>query len=161
MNDEKAAPFENVKDQIGFCGIWCGSCVAANGTLRELSRRYEETITAYGLREWAPDTFDFEEFMKGLAAIQEMPLCPGCLKGGGRDDCEIRDCAMERDLDDCNECPDIGNCEHTEILEHMRTGACDAGLFVKDTPFDKSELIDYWTAELEETWPSFILFMEE
>ena len=161
MNGEKAAPFENVKDQIGFCGIWCGSCVAGNGTLRELTKRYAETIKAYGLKEWAPDNFDYEEFSKGLASIQDMPLCPGCLKGGGRDNCEIRACASEKNLNDCSECPDIGSCEHAEILEKMRSGALDAGLSVKDTTSDKQELIEKWTAELRNTWPSSIIFMED
>jgi hypothetical protein len=44
---EKKA-FENVKSQIGFCGIWCGSCVVGNGTLRELTRKFEEMTRAYG-----------------------------------------------------------------------------------------------------------------
>ena len=161
MNGEKVALFENVKDQIGFCGIWCGSCVAGNGTLRELTRRYEKTIKAYGLKEWAPDNFDYEEFSKGLASIQEMPLCPGCLKGGGRDDCEIHACASEKNLHDCSECGDPEGCEHTEILEHMRSGALDAGLSVRTGQDDKQELIEKWTAELKNTWPSSIIFMED
>ena len=71
----KVKPFENVKDQIGYCGIWCGSCVVGNGTLRELTKRYEEIIKSYGLEHWAPKDFDFKEFMKGLASIETMPLC--------------------------------------------------------------------------------------
>ena len=42
----KAKAFENVQGQIGFCGIWCGSCVVGNGTLKELTKRYEEIISA-------------------------------------------------------------------------------------------------------------------
>jgi hypothetical protein len=60
--------FENVREQIGFCGIWCGSCVVGNGTLRELTERCEEIIGAYGLEEWAPRDFDYKEFLKGLAS---------------------------------------------------------------------------------------------
>ena len=41
--------FEDVKGQIGCCGIWCGSCVVGNGALRELTRRYEEIVENYGL----------------------------------------------------------------------------------------------------------------
>jgi hypothetical protein len=32
--------FENVKSQIGFCGIWCGSCLGGNGAVLELTRKY-------------------------------------------------------------------------------------------------------------------------
>lgn len=73
MPDKKH--FDNVEDQIGYCGIWCGSCVAGNGVLQELTERYDRIIKDYDLEQWA--------------SIQNMPLCPGCLKGGGRDDCEI------------------------------------------------------------------------
>jgi hypothetical protein len=42
---------ENVKGQIGACGIWCGSCAVGNGALQELSRRYGELLKGHGLDE--------------------------------------------------------------------------------------------------------------
>ena len=94
----KSESFENVKNQIGFCGIWCGSCVAGNGTLRELTKRYADIIKRYGLEGWAPKDFDFKEFLKGLASMQAMPLCQGCLKGDGRPNCEMRVCASNKNI---------------------------------------------------------------
>lgn len=38
------SPFANVKNQIGFCALWCGSCTVGNGVLRELTRRYKQLI---------------------------------------------------------------------------------------------------------------------
>lgn len=149
--------FESVKGQIGYCGIWCGSCVVGNGALRELTRRYEELIKAYGLEEWAPKNFDFGEFKKGLASIQAMPLCVGCRRGGGRDSCEIRACASKR-LEDCSECGMPDNCESLELLMKMRSGAVEAGLMVKDENIDQGKLIERWTLELRGKWPSNILF---
>ncbi len=150
--------FENVRDQIGSCGIWCGSCVVGNGVLRELTRRYEKLIKDYGLREWAPKEIDFKEFMKGLTSIQAMPLCSGCLKGGGRDNCEIRACVTEKDFNDCSECQESETCKHKKLLEHMRTGALRAGLFVKAEKDDRRRLLGQWCAELERRWPCCILF---
>lgn len=46
--------FDRVKAQIGACGIWCGSCSVGNGSLRELSRRFEEVLEGHGVGEWAP-----------------------------------------------------------------------------------------------------------
>jgi hypothetical protein len=154
-----AEAFENVKNQIGFCGIWCGSCVVGNGALRELTKRYEEVIKAYGLKEWGPKDFNFQEFMKGLISIQTMPLCQGCLKGDGRPNCEIRICASNKKISDCNECDQPEACKHVESLEKMRTGALRAGLLVKAENFDREKLIEKWTAELKSMWPSAILFL--
>ena len=153
----KVKPFENVKNQIGFCGIWCGSCVVGNGALRELTKRYEEIIKRYGLEEWAPKDFDFQEFMKGLASIQAMPLCLGCLKGDGKPNCEIRICASNKKIADCSECDQPTACKNLEELQKMRIGARRAGLFVKTENVDRQELIEKWTNELKSKWPHFIL----
>jgi hypothetical protein len=145
--------FDKVKDQIGFCGIWCGSCVVGNGILRELTRRYEEVIKAYGVEKWGPQDFDYKEFFRGLASIQSMPLCSGCLKGDGRENCEMRACASAKDLHDCSECREIASCVHGEIVQKMRSGALQAGLYVKTEDVDRQELVGKWTTELKGTWP--------
>ena len=155
----KAESFENVKNQIGFCGIWCGSCVVGNGALRELTKRYEDMVKRYGLEEWAPKDFDFKEFMKGLGSIQAIPLCQGCLKGGGRTDCEMRACASNKKINDCSQCNQPTKCKNSEILQHMRSGALDAGLMVKTENVDRQKLIEKWTAELKNKWSSYILFL--
>lgn len=157
----KAKPFENVRNQIGFCGIWCGSCVAGNGALRELTKRYEEIIERYGVEEWAPKDFDFKEFMKGLALIQDMPLCQGCLKSNGRQNCEMRTCASNKNITDCSECDQPTACKNLEILQKMRTGARHAGLFVKTENVNRKELIEKWTAEMKNKWPCCILFLRD
>ncbi len=151
--------FENVREQIGFCGIWCGSCVVGNGTLRELTERYQEIIGAYGLEQWAPKDFDHEEFRKGLTSILSIALCPGCLKGGGRDNCEMKTCASNRNIDGCSECHEPATCKHVETLQKMRSGALAAGLFVGTENSDRQQLIEKWTAELKRQWPCCILFM--
>ena len=153
--------FEDVKNQIGFCGIWCGSCVVGNGTLRELTRRYEEIIKAYGLEGWGPKDFDFKELMKGLTSIQDMPLCQGCRRGDGRTDCEIRACASNNRIEDCSGCDQPAACKNQEILDHMRTGASDAGLTVKAENVDRQQLIEKWAAELKSKWPCRILFTSD
>ncbi|MFX0041331.1 MAG: DUF3795 domain-containing protein [Candidatus Hodarchaeota archaeon] len=152
-------PFENVKDQIGYCGIWCGSCVVGNGILRELTKRYEEIIKNYGLENWAPKGFNFNEFLEGIDLIRSIPLCQGCLEGGGRSDCEIRGCAVNKKLNDCSECNQSATCENSEILNYMRSGAHDAGLFIKNENVDRQNLMKKWIIELKGKWPYYILFL--
>lgn len=159
--DDKTNAFQNVKDQIGFCGIWCGSCIVGNGTLRELTKRYKERINAYGLKGWGPKDFDFDEFYKGLESIEKMPLCAGCLKGGGRDNCEIKACASNKGLKDCTPCEEFEKCKHSEILKHMHSGAREAGLSVISKGDDRQKLVEQWSAELKDKWPCCILFLKD
>jgi hypothetical protein len=153
-----AKDFKKVQNQIGFCGIWCGSCVVGNGALREMTMRYEDVVKSYGLEGWAPNDFSFKEFVKGLSSIQNMPLCPGCLKGGGRDNCEMKACAMSRKVSECIECDQTTACKNHETLKNMRTGAQDAGIFVKTEKVNRKELVKKWTTELKSKCPHQILF---
>ncbi|GAG41758.1 unnamed protein product [marine sediment metagenome] len=153
-----ATAFEIVKDQIGCCGIWCGSCVVGNGALREVTKGYAAMIEAHGLKEWGPRDVDYEELAKGLESIQATPLCPGCLNGGGRDNCEMKACASGKGIDDCSECGEPAGCPHIDVLQKMRSGAVAAGLLVKNESVDKQELIEQWTAQLKSKWPCSVLF---
>jgi hypothetical protein len=149
---------ENVKDQVGFCGIWCGSCVIGNGTLKELSRKYSAILHDYGLSEWGPKDFDYGEFSKGLASLQRVAVCRGCRQGGGREACEIRACATSRYVESCSECPAASDCPHAALLEHMRQGARQAALYVESGAYDPDVLLTQWRARLERSWPSCTLF---
>lgn len=156
----KTSAFSKVKDQVGFCGIWCGSCVVGNGTLKELTARYRKVIRDYDLEKWAPNTFDFNEFLKGLETIEATPSCAGCRKGGGWDTCPMRGCVKERKISDCAECDDQTACPHSVSLEKMRTGSVRAGLFVKIRRGSSEKLVGRWAQEIKTRWPSCILFLK-
>ena len=159
--NQKNNAFQSVKEQIGYCGIWCGSCVVGNGTLREFTKKYKELVNAYSWKEWSPKDFNFDEFYKGLESIENMPLCQGCLKGGGRDNCEIRACAAGKGLKDCTLCQEFEQCKHSDILKHMRSGARDAGLFVISKGDDRKKVVEQWSAELKDKWPCCVLFLKD
>ena len=149
--------FENVRNQIGRCGIWCGSCVVGNGALRDLSKRCEHIIGGYGVDRWGAEDMGVngQEFMKTLQSIQNIPICRGCLKGGGKTDCAIRTCASSKKLSDCMECSETKTCKNRESLQKVRTGALRVGMLAK-TEHEKSddqELMRKWTAEIKNRCP--------
>jgi hypothetical protein len=127
---------DNVFDQVGYCGIWCGSCAVGTGALMRIAELYRDLAESHGLGHWGAADFDYAEFRRGLDAIAALKVCPGCLRGGGRDDCELRGCATARGLRGCVACPDRGACPHASTLDHMRSGAATAGLVVAERPED-------------------------
>ncbi len=157
----RRSAFENVRNQVGCCGIWCGSCVVGNGALRKLTSEYRKMLEAYDVLKWGAKDCDPEAFLEGLESIARVPVCAGCLKGGGRENCELRACASSKGIPDCTECDAPENCEHKDLLQHMRSGALDAGLFVKTRRGSSRPLIAKWTADLKERFPCCILFMPE
>jgi len=135
--------------------------VVGNGTLKEMTKRYAHLIGGYGVDKWGAEDqgFDGQEFMGSLQSIQNIPLCRGCLEGGGATSCKIRACASSKKLADCTECKEFMVCENREALRKVRTGALEVGMVVK-TDKDKADqqLTMRWTAELRDKWPSNILF---
>jgi len=156
--------FENVENQIGYCGIWCGSCIVGNGALKELTKRYAFVLEGYGINGWGAEEagFDGRELMKSLEGVQRIPVCRGCLKGGGAKGCKIRACATSRKIADCTECSEFMKCGNREALNNVRTGALKVGMTAKtekDTA-GRKQLIKKWKAEISERFPSFVVFSE-
>jgi hypothetical protein len=126
-----------------------------------LTKRYEKIVEKYGLREWAPEDFDYNKFKKELASIQEVSFCSGCLKGGGRTDCEMRNCAANKKIADCCRCDDFMTRKNSEPFQKMREGARDANLMVQDKNVDRQEFIENGTSELKKKFPSCILLCDK
>jgi hypothetical protein len=117
-----------------------------------LAERYRDLCESHGLGQWGAESFDYQEFLKGLQSISELPVCPGCLNGGGRDDCEMRRCASDRGIGGCGACADDTGCPHRELLEHMRAGARRAGLVVVESAGLKELLKERREQELASAW---------
>ncbi len=147
--------FRNVKNQIGYCGIWCGSCPGGNGVSMEFTKKYEDFVKKSQLEKWAPKTFDFSEFMKGLAAIQTMPSCTGCLNGGGNPTCKIRTCASKKKIVNCSQCDQLLACRNFEALEKTHPNIKDDLRKMRNVK--DQELIKKWTNELSRKWPHCLL----
>jgi len=146
---ERSPAFENVKGQLGYCGLWCGSCLVGNGTLNSLAARCGKVMKDYGVGEWGPKEVDYDNLLRGLEAFRSTEPCSGCLKGGGRTNCEIRACAVKNDLKGCVDCGMHGGCQNTAIIMHMREGASRVGMKVKSKRGDQAKTIEKWVAEFE------------
>jgi hypothetical protein len=151
-------PFENVKNQIGFCGIWCGSCPGGNGSTQELARKFETLAKVSNMEKWIPKNFDFKEFMKGLCSIQTMTLCPGCRKGGGNSNCKIRICALSKGVTDCSQCDELSACKNFEELEKSHPKIKESLTEIKNKGY--ATLIEKWISELKAKWPHCLLLCE-
>jgi hypothetical protein len=150
--------FQNVKNQIGFCGIWCGSCSAGNGAMIELTKKYDDLVDKYRLEKWVPKDFDFKEFKKGLGSIQTMSLCPGCQKNGGPPACKIRTCAVKKGIVNCSQCETLTECSNFQDIEKSHPKIRQGLKEMKNA--SQNELINKWTDELKTKWPHCVVLCE-
>jgi hypothetical protein len=147
-------PFENVRDQMGPCGLWCGSCAYGNGTISGTAAALGKLIKDYGIEEWGPSGIDYAGLHKGLSSVSAIRPCQGCLKGGGRTGCEMRACASKSGLAECAACREVGKCEHTAILKHMRNGALKVGMVVKEEVGSRQKFIKGAEAGMRLSYPA-------
>jgi len=154
------AAFERVRDQIGSCGIWCGSCAVGNGCLTQVAWGLRELLAAYDVPQWASVEIDWESFLRDLASLKQIGCCSGCRKGSGRDSCEIRARAQARGLKHCIDCASFADCKHAAVLHLMRTGAAKAGFSVLQPGDNPDAILEEWVRALPSRWPGCIIFAE-
>ncbi len=152
--------YENVRNQVGFCGIWCGSCLGGNGALLQLTRKYAELVkrSQSSLEEWAPKEFNFDGLMKELTYMQAMPQCPGCRKGGGNPNCKIRICALNKGLVSCSQCEQLLACNNFEQLEKSNPKIKEGLVEIRNK--GQAMLMEKWIGELKGKWPQCFLLCE-
>ena len=69
----------------------------------QLTRRCEEVVRKNRIEKWAPNDFDFKEFIEELTSLQRIALCRGGLKRGGNPTCAIRICTKEKNVSSCSQ----------------------------------------------------------
>lgn len=133
--------------------------MVGNGTLRELTKRYRELVKGHGVDEWGlkDQGMDGEGFINALIAIENIALCPGCLKGGGNEACPMRPCAREKGVSDCIECREKAGCRNLDPLERVRTGAAKAGMLMKGERGQPDT--EAWEAEVRKRFPHCMIWM--
>lgn len=152
--------YKNVKEQIGYCGLWCGSCAVGNGAINRLSRRLRQMVAGYGIKSWGPKDVNYDELITGLSKLEAEIDCKGCCKGGGNEACEIRKCAQGKKIADCLECRDRAECEHKKELDNMLEGALKVKMLFKTEDGNKQQLIEQWEDKLKKSEEGCILFSQ-
>jgi len=150
---------KNVRDQIGFCGTWCGSCIAGNGAIIELTRRFRKTLKKFNIEKWASKEINFRALEKYLELIEAIPACIGCQKGGGPSNCLIKICASEQKFVNCGQCNELSDCNKFVLLEQKHPTIKES--LIQNIKKDKKSLIKEWSEELKNKWPHSILFLPD
>lgn len=151
--------FDNVKGQVGHCGLWCGSCIVGNGLLAEMTSQYERVACGHGVHKWVLKEKG-EAFVEALGTIKAVPTCPGCLKGGGDDTCQMRECTKQRGLVHCDECDMAKECPHAKSIEYMREAGTAAGMMAAINRRERALLISDENNSYFKEYPGILLVIK-
>lgn len=91
-----------MKDTIGYCGLDCKKCDAYIATISDDQALREKTA-----KLWAE--------LNNAPILPEHINCEGCRADGAKtvfceNMCEIRKCAMKKDMATCGDCPELETC---------------------------------------------------
>ena len=122
----------------GVCSVYCGQCPSGNGRVRFTAGELKRLVdtTRYEWLRYAEQSFDFEDFRRGLEWFSHAQ-CPGCLAGGGPPKCRNRGCAHEKRLRSCLQCADFMSCSNTDYVRDFYPFVSDSYKRVKEVGLDK------------------------
>ena len=92
-----------MKNMIGYCGLDCEKCDAYLATINDDQALREKTAKRWAELNHAP-------------ILPEHINCEGCRVDGIKTVfcdslCEIRQCALKKDVTTCGDCPDMESCQ--------------------------------------------------
>jgi len=111
----------DVKDQVAYCGVTCGTCGQGSGAAADTAKLVLELINEIEVKDWAHRApggaeLDWVSTEKALDWMTKYTGCQGCMYGGGTPNCAIRACAREKSFSFCNECNELDTCTKYDFL---------------------------------------------
>lgn len=97
-----------MKERIGYCGLDCGVCDAYRATIHDDQILREQTA-----KLWAE--------LNQMPILPEHINCLGCREDGVKTVfcehlCAIRQCALEKGVTICGDCPELENCQTVWVI---------------------------------------------
>lgn len=109
-----------------FCGLCCVDCIPSNNGFFDLVNNFEDMLTDLQFDEYArlkaEKNLTFKEyptFLKVLKEIESLKCPAPCREGGGKPECDIRNCVLERGYSGCWECRDRLTCSKLNSLRRV------------------------------------------
>ncbi len=120
------------KRLTAYCGLYCRDCIPSKKELFSTAARLEDLLEDLHFDKYAQvkaeqsywskanETFKkYQDFIQVLQAIRELECKVSCREGGGWKGahCDVRNCALSKDLEGCWDCADYKTCQLLEPLK--------------------------------------------
>ena len=106
-----------------FCGLCCIDCIPSNHEFFNIVQNIEEMLSDLQFDEYAklrarnsPIFEEYPTFIKVLKEIESLKCPVPCREGGGKPECEIRNCVQGKSHLGCWECIDRYTCTKLDSL---------------------------------------------
>jgi len=114
------------KKFTAYCGLCCLDCIPSNGELFSLLHRLDGMLEKLQFNEYAKlkskkQTIfnEYPTFVEILKEISNLRCALPCREGGGKPNCEVRECVLNHGYDGCWGCESRRSCELLEPLRQI------------------------------------------
>ena len=114
------------KKFTAYCGLCCLDCIPSNGELFSLLHRLDGMLEKLQFNEYAKlkskkQTIfnEYPTFVNILKEISNLRCALPCREGGGKPNCEVRECVLNHGYDGCWGCESRRSCELLEPLRQI------------------------------------------
>ncbi len=97
-----------MKKMIAFCGLDCEKCDAYLATVHNDDALREKTAKLWAEMNNAPITAEMINCMGCRVDGVKTPYCQSM--------CEVRQCALKRELETCGSCPELEDCGTVGVI---------------------------------------------
>jgi hypothetical protein len=122
------------KEMVAYCGLYCEACSFRLAALERDSAHLDGLPKRYDRAKKEP--------------IETFELCPGCRQTENPGYCKMKDCAMEKGLETCADCPQMP-------CEKLTAFCCD-GVAHHDTRANLARIheigTEAWADEQQAAW---------
>ncbi len=105
------------KKLTSFCGLYCLDCIPSNKCFFEAVNKFEKSLAQINFENYAHLKSEsiiafrkYPEFKVVLREIKKLECKASCRENGGKVNCNIRNCAINKKYEGCWECNDFKNC---------------------------------------------------
>ena len=114
------------KKFTAYCGLCCLDCIPSNAEFFSLLHRLDGMLEKLQFDEYAKlkskkQTLfnEYPTFVKILREIQNLRCAFPCREGGGKPNCEVRQCVLNHGYNGCWRCNVRRSCELLESLRQI------------------------------------------
>jgi len=117
-----------------YCGLYCKDCIPSNNELFALIEKLADVLDNLGFEHYAKfksirirEFQNYETFRRLLTEMKKLKCETNCFEGpistyGCNNNCEMRECVIEKGIEGCWVCKDYKECKKLEMHKKFHPG---------------------------------------
>jgi len=125
-------PNNENSEYVSYCGLYCPDCPLFSGKVSDLAKDLRKELRRVQYDKFAKyiskfpagkELEKFQECYTVLGILMKYRCELGCRLGGGAENCQIRECNREQNLNGCWQCKKYKNCSKLNALNALHGNA--------------------------------------